>query len=64
MEKTQEKLREILEMIRKAGEIIQEHERSRAFKDLIITVGVESIVTLAEEGIRELNHKDGGSPGK
>jgi hypothetical protein len=53
----QEKVREILETIKRSAEIIRERQASSEFKDLIMMVGVANIIAWAEEAIKELNEE-------
>lgn len=50
----EEKVKDILEKIRRTAEIILEHQTTRAFKNKIITLGAESIVTISKEALDEI----------
>jgi hypothetical protein len=54
----EEGIKDILEKIKRTAEIILEHQRSRAFKNSIITLGAESIITMCKEGIDEIERKE------
>jgi hypothetical protein len=50
----EERIKEILEKIKRTGEIILEHQNSRAFKNSIISLGAESIIAMSKEAIDEI----------
>ena len=50
----EERIKEILEKIKRTADIILEHQRSRAFKNSIITVGAESIIGMSKEALDEI----------
>jgi hypothetical protein len=50
----EEKTKNLLEKIKRTAEIILEHQSSRAFKNSIITLGAESIITMCKEAIGEI----------
>ena len=54
----EERVKEILDKIKRTAEIILEHQTSRAFKNSIITLGAESIIAMAKEAIDELEKKE------
>jgi DNA-binding Lrp family transcriptional regulator len=51
MDEEKEKLKKILESIRKAAQLIQEHEASRSLRNGIVRLGSETIQSLAKEGL-------------
>jgi hypothetical protein len=44
----------ILEKIKRVAELILEHQAARGFKDNLITVGAENIISMAKEAVEEL----------
>jgi sugar-specific transcriptional regulator TrmB len=50
----EEKVKDLLEKIKRTAEIILEHHPSRAFKDNIITLGAESIIAMCKDAISEI----------
>jgi sugar-specific transcriptional regulator TrmB len=50
----EEKIKDLLEKIKRTAEIILEHHPSRAFKDDIITLGAESIIAMCKDAISEI----------
>jgi hypothetical protein len=58
----QEKMKQLLGIIRRSAELIREHERSRPFRDRLIVIGAENIIALSEEGIKELGEDSEESP--
>jgi hypothetical protein len=57
----EEGTKDILEKIKRTAEIILEHQRSRAFKNSIITLGAESIITMCKERIDEIEREEKGN---
>ena len=53
----EERVKDILEKIKRTAEIILEHQTTRAFKNNIITLGAESIVTMSKEAIDEIERQ-------
>jgi len=49
----QEKVKQLLGMIRRSAELIRQHERSRPFRDRLIGIGAENITALSEEDLKE-----------
>ena len=58
----EERVREILEKIKRTAEIILEHQSSRALKNSIITVGAESIIVMSKEAIYEIEKEKAPEP--
>ena len=58
----QEKVKQLLRMIRRSAELIREHESSRPFRDRLIVIGAKNIIALSEEGIKELGKEGEESP--
>jgi sugar-specific transcriptional regulator TrmB len=50
----EERIKDLLEKVQRTAEIILEHHTSKAFKDNIITLGAESIITMCKEAINEV----------
>jgi sugar-specific transcriptional regulator TrmB len=50
----EERVKDILDKIKRTAEIILEHQSSRPFKNNIITLGAESIITMIKEAIDEI----------
>jgi hypothetical protein len=50
----EEKLIDKLKAIQKTGEIVLQHHMSRPLRNTIITVGVESIISMAKEAIEDI----------
>jgi hypothetical protein len=47
----------IFENIQKSAELVFEHYRSRGFKNSLIEVGLNNIISLAKEGINLLEQR-------
>jgi len=58
----QEKVKQLLGIIRRSAELIREHERSRPFRDRLIGIGAENIIALSEQGLKELGGESEESP--
>ena len=58
----EERVKEILEKIKRTAEIILEHQSSRAYKNNIITLGAESIVFMCKEAIDEIEKEKAPEP--
>jgi hypothetical protein len=54
----EEKVKEIIENIKRTAQIILEHHSSRAFKNNIITLGAESIISMSKEAITEIEKEE------
>ena len=50
----EQKVKEILEKIKRTAEIVLEHQNSRAFKNNIINLGAESIVAMSRDALAEI----------
>ncbi len=44
----------ILEDIKKSAELVFEHYQSRGLKDTLIEIGPKNIITLAKDGMKQL----------
>lgn len=53
----EDKIKDLLEKIKRTAEIILEHQSSRAFKNSIVTLGAESIVAMCDEAIGDLEQE-------
>jgi hypothetical protein len=49
---------EKLMAIERAAEIMKEHHQARGFKNNIISLGVETIITLTKEAIEEVSKEE------
>jgi len=58
----EERIKKILENIKRTAEIILEHHTSRAFKNNIITLGAESIIFMCKEAIDEIEKEKAPEP--
>jgi hypothetical protein len=58
----EERVKEILEKIKRTAEIVLEHHTSRAYKNSIITLGVESIISMSKEAIAEIQKEKAPQP--
>lgn len=50
----EQKVKEILEKIKRTAEIVLEHQNSRAFKNSIINLGAESIIAMSNDALAEI----------
>jgi hypothetical protein len=48
------KLMDTLKAIQKTAEIVLQHHMSRPLRNTIITVGIESIISMAKEAIQDI----------
>jgi uncharacterized protein (DUF1697 family) len=53
----EDRIKDLLEKIKRTAEIILEHQSSRAFKNSIITLGAESIIAMCDEAIGDLEQE-------
>jgi hypothetical protein len=59
----EERMKDLLEKIKRMAEIILEHQTSKPFKDNIITLGAESIIAMCKEAIGEIEKEKKGNDG-
>ncbi len=50
----EERIKDLLEKIKRTAKIILEHQTSRSFKNSIIILGVENIITMCKEAVDEI----------
>jgi hypothetical protein len=50
----EQKVKDILEKIKRTAEIVLEHQNSRTFKNSIINLGAESIIAMSKDALAEI----------
>jgi uncharacterized protein YutE (UPF0331/DUF86 family) len=58
----EERIKEILEKIKRTAEIVLQHHTSSAFNNRILTLGVESIISMSKEAIAEIEKEKAPKP--